>query len=145
MEVIACVTYLTSVVDEEVKGAIRLQQALTGMGSYTFQRVAQEIVDRRELQVCHTAEGPTRAGNRVSRKVLMAELKAGQHVMLKETLGRKKIHGVFAQQVAEETCDQKATHAWLLDGRLQSVTEGLIIPAQDGIVHTRAYRMRILK
>ncbi len=55
------------------------------------------------------------------------------------------IHGVFYKQSQKKGMDPQGLHAWLADGRLQARTEGFIIAALDGIVHTRAYRARVLE
>lgn len=55
----------------------------------------------------------------------------------------KCIHGVFAAKTLGLECNKKVTHMWLKVGRLSSETEGLIVAAQDGVVHTAAYRARV--
>ena len=57
----------------------------------------------------------------------------------------KLIHGAYGKQICEPKLDRRATHAWLRDGRLQARTEVLLVAAQDGVVHTRAYQHRVLK
>ncbi len=57
----------------------------------------------------------------------------------------KTIHGVFGKQVLKPDVDKKATHAWLEDGKLQARTEALVVAAQDGVIHTRAYQHRVLR
>ena len=57
----------------------------------------------------------------------------------------KKVHGVYATETEKPGCDRAATFAWLRDGRLQAVTEGLVVAAQDRVTYTLAYRRRCRK
>lgn len=63
---------------------------------------------------------------------------------MKQTLRRKKIHGVFFKETEREMCDQSATKEWLRQGRLEAATESLVVAAQDGVVHSGAYRARVI-
>ncbi len=58
--------------------------------------------------------------------------------------GGKVIHGIFAAEVDKKGCDRVATSAWLKSGNFQAGTEGLIVAAQDGVLHTAAYRHSVL-
>ena len=55
------------------------------------------------------------------------------------SLCQKKIHGVFYKQCQEEGWDTSGSHAWFLDRGLWWQTEGLVVAAQDGVIHTQAY------
>ena len=84
-------------------------------------------------------------GERVTPKHLTRLLAEAQTAALDDTLCGKTINGVFFKQVKQEGWDTSASHAWFLDGRLRGETEGLIVAAQDGVIHTRDYQFRILK
>ena len=57
----------------------------------------------------------------------------------------KTVHGTFARETNKPECDRTATHAWLRNGRFGAETKGLLVAAQDGVIHTAAYRHRILR
>ena len=57
----------------------------------------------------------------------------------------KSIHEMFLAEVERRGCDRTATFAWMKSGRFRAVTEGLIVAAKDGVVHTAAYRHGIIK
>ena len=64
---------------------------------------------------------------------------------MEETLCGKVIHGVFYSQCREDEWDTDACNSWLVDRRLRSETEGLLVAAQDGAIPTRAFRQRVRK
>ena len=68
-----------------------------------------------------------------------------QREAMKRRLRQKVIHGVFFKETEKPICDRKATAGWMRQGRLDASTEALLTAAQDGALHTRAYRARILK
>ena len=57
----------------------------------------------------------------------------------------KVIHGVFAAEADKRGCDRTATFAWLISGNFRAETEGLIVAAQDGVLHTAAYCQSVIK
>ena len=58
----------------------------------------------------------------------------------------KPIHKVFYQQVSEsDGVDTEGSFAWLTDGRFQAETKGLLIAAQDGILHKNWYKHTVVK
>ena len=71
-------------------------------------------------------------------------VKNEQRRRLREEREGKIIHGVFAREVNKPECYKTVTHAWLKYGSVKAETEGLIVAAQDGVIHTLAYRHRIL-
>lgn len=44
------------------------------------------------------------------------------------------------RQVEKPETDVKATHRWLMDGKLQAEMEAIIIVAKDGVTHTATYK-----
>ena len=40
--------------------------------------------------------------------------------------------------------DKKATHKWLMDRKLRSQTEGMLLAAQDRVIQTRVYQVKIM-
>ena len=57
----------------------------------------------------------------------------------------KVIHEIFAAEVEKKGCNKVATCAWLARGKFRAEKEGLIVAAQDGALHTTAYRYSIIK
>ena len=51
----------------------------------------------------------------------------------------------FSKQCLKPGWDTSGSYGWLADGRLRADTEGLIFAAQDGVLLTRAYQMRVMK
>ena len=84
-------------------------------------------------------------GERIKPKQLSRFLLQAQVADLDDTLCGKTIHGVFFKQAKQDEWDTAGSHAWFLDGRLKGETEGLIVAAQDGVIHTRAYQARVMK
>ena len=141
-EVVGSVRYLVECPDPQVKGAMKLQELRKNMGLYSYVETAQEVLRKYDIDVSLWSPLPT---DSPGPKSLVAELKALQMEKLKASLEGKVIHSVFYKETTKDDCDQKATHKWLQEGRLQSETESLIIAAQDGVIHTTGYRNRILK
>ena len=54
-------------------------------------------------------------------------------------------HGVFHKTNQKEIRNAKLTYEWLRTGCQRSETEALIVAAQDGVIMTRAYMVRVLK
>ena len=101
-------------------------------------KTASEILERYDLP---PLDGPEHEFPESFGKALgKAQMKE-----LTRDLCAKKIHPVFYNQCQKPGYDFHRSHYWLRDGRVQSQTEALIIAAQDGVIHTRAYRRRILK
>ena len=85
------------------------------------------------------------SGGRLASKRVLRNLKLAQFKGLEDTLCSKVIHGVFYSQCREDEWDTDACNSWLVDGRLRSETEGLLVAAQDGMVPTRAHRVKVMK
>ncbi len=86
-----------------------------------------------------TAESPRGPGDAVK------EIRLRQKQGLKEVRMGKVIHGIFATEVNKKGCDRVAKSAWLSSGNFQAATEGLIVAAQDGVIHTAVYRHSVLR
>ena len=78
-------------------------------------------------------------------KAILAELQKRQKRQLREKLLEKVIHGKHAAEVRKTEVDAKATHRWLVEGKLSAETECVVVTAQDGVTGTRAYKKRIQK
>ena len=100
------------------------------MDKYSYLQKAQEVLDKFDLGYSLTEKGEDELP-------LLKPVQQAQHQTLRDKLCHKRLHGVFTNQTVPLECDQKATHAWLNDGRLRPTTEGLFIAAQEGVVHTR--------
>ena len=83
------------------------------------------------------------SGGQLALRCVLHDLKAAQMEKLEETLCGKVIHGAFYSQCQEDEWDTDACKSWLVDGRLRSETEGLLVAAQDGVIPTQAYRQRV--
>ena len=55
------------------------------------------------------------------------------------------MHGEHYKTVQNSTTDLKSTNKWLVEGKLKSETEALVVAMQDGVIKTKSYRNRILK
>ena len=70
------------------------------------------------------------------------ELKSEQRAERKEKWKEKALHGQYPKKVEEaETCSWR----WLETGWMKRETEGLLMAAQDQALHTRNYKVKILK
>ena len=108
-----------------------------GSKKQIFARYKLPIVIGREGMLLDNRPVPSR---RVSRCVQNAQMAASA-----ARLAGKIIHGEYYKQWQQEGASAEATHSWLADGRFRSETEALIVAIQDGVVHTKVYRKRILK
>ena len=98
----------------------------------------------RKYSIPHTLSQPL-PEDVPTHKGLVKTIRTAQEERLRAQLRSKKVHGVYAKETDKPGCDRAATFAWLRDGRLQAVTEGLVVTAQDGVTYTRAYRRRCRK
>lgn len=137
-ECVVTAIYLLQSQDPQVKGAVRLRRQLMHMGLESRFDKPRYVSNKYDLEV--DFETPWDRSGPSAAQVL-AQLKSAQLERIRLRLREKTIHGVYAVQIT----DQKATHRWLTDGRLQAQTEAIIIAAQDGVTHTNAYRARVLK
>ena len=145
-EVVAKAVYLVNSSDDQLKGVVRHQLERAGRGCSSLISTANSILNRYELQVEIGQAGVlTGAGDRVAPKLLANRLKVAQRDVFVSRLEAKTIHSVFFKQCQEEGWDTSLSHQWLKDGRLQARTESLIVAAQDGVIHTRAFRHSVLK
>ncbi len=103
------------------------------------------IIEKYQLDITVGERGVERQGVVLSPKAALKLLSAAQNDQLKTTLEKKKIHGVFYSQCQMQGWDTKTSHGWLTDERLFGRTEGLIVAAQDGVIYTRAYLVRVQK
>lgn len=72
-------------------------------------------------------------------------LKVKQFDQLVDELQDRVLHRSHFNTQSKADYDQDMSRLWLSDGRLRSVTEGLVCALQDGVVWTRAYRKGVLK
>ena len=143
-EMISLVAYLTASDDPLLQAVVIHQQYLLRRGKYSILREARQVAEQL-TGVALTDRGLWHddAVLRPSRAVGM--LKKAQYNTLRERLGRKTIHGKFFLQCQTDGWDEQGSHLWLQKGKLTSVSEGLILAAQDGVVHTKAYQARVMR
>ena len=60
------------------------------------------------------------------------EIREAQTERLKSNLAERSHQGSYHRQVTN-----RESYVWLSEGRLRSQTEGLILAAQDDVLHTR--------
>ena len=138
-ETLAAVIYLHDNLDPQVRQAMKHMEEVADENPNGMVSHAKRISEKYDLtNLLPTQEdkiNPTKITNMVKNE---------QRRRLREEREGKIIHGVFAREVNKPECDKTATHAWLKNGSFKAETEGLIVAAQDGVIHTLAYRHRIL-
>lgn len=67
----------------------------------------------------------------------MREIEQAQRETLTKRLVSKKYHGEYAKEMRAAGVDDKATTAWLCEGKLRPPTVSIIMAAQDGVTSTR--------
>ena len=143
-ELVSMATYLTGSDDPLLQAVVKHQLFLTSRGKYSVLEEARQILEQLPgLEM--TSTGVRHDGEPIRPRKAAAMLKAAQYDALQEKLERKTIHGVFYKQCQKEGWDTPGSHLWLRSGKIQGKTEGLIIAAQDGVIHTRSYLVRVLK
>ena len=143
--VASTVAYVANARDIHCRAIKKGHELLENGSRWSLFKVAKQIFQRYQLPISISGEGmlldhkpvPSR---RVSRCVQNAQMEASA-----ARLARKTIHGEYFKQWQQEGASTEATHSWLAHGRFKSETEALIVAIQDGVVHTRVYRKRILK
>ena len=138
----SCARYLLGSEDAQVKGAMSLHMELMHMAKYSIIGEAQDVL--RKYSILHTLSQPL-PEEVPTHKGLVKTIRKAQEERLRAQLRSKKVHGVYAKETDKPGCDRAATFVWLRDGRLQAVTEGLVVAAQDGVTYTQAYRRRYRK
>ena len=161
-EVVSTAMYLVGSDDPHLQAVVKHQQYLQGKGRCCILQASQKILERLQVSLSSedladdiqerlrvspssTEEDILREWRRLLPKSALRRVKTAQMEALQETLCRKKIHGVFFQQCLKPGWDTSGSHAWLKDGRLRADTEALIFAAQDGVLHTRAYQVRVMR
>ncbi len=138
-ETLAAVNYLHNNADPQVRQAMGHMEEEADNNPNGLVSHAKRICEKYDLETLLPTQGdqinPTKIANKVRNE---------QKRRLREERRGKTIHGVFAIETSRPECDRVATHAWLKNGSFRAETEGLIIAAQDGVIHTAAYRHRML-
>ena len=143
---VSSATYLCCTEDPHLSAVARHLIWVAGRGGYAVLKCASAVLNRYHLQYVVDEEGITDPNrDRVAPKRLLCFLREAQKEQLEGTLSAKVIHSVFSNQCRQDGWDFAGSHAWLTDGRLRAQNEALIVAAQDGVIHTRAYRARVLK
>ncbi len=78
-------------------------------------------------------------------KNIIKSIRSRQRTGLRDERMGKVIHRVFAAEIDKKGCDRAATCAWLVSGKFRAETEGLMVAAQDGTLHTAAFRHSVIK
>ena len=134
-ETIATALYLHTNQDSQVRDAMHYLEKVATPTKKGLVQNALEIAQKYEigdlLRLDKEGDGAQDARSEIR------EIRARQRRGLGE---ERAIHGVFQAEVEKRGCDRTATYAWMKSGRFRAETEGVIIAAQDGIIHTAAYR-----
>ena len=64
---------------------------------------------------------------------------------IKETWGKKPLHGWYPQRSQQADVDQSNNHQWLHSVGLKAETEGFVMTAQNQSLYTKNYQARIIK
>ena len=142
-ETVASVLYLHSNQDPQVHGATRYLEQYAASGKKGLVWRAMEIGEKYEvidlLQETEETDQPQ------CTRSFMKNIRTKQRTGLRDVRMGKVIHGVFAAEVEKKGCDRVATCAWLVSGKFRAETEGLMVAAQDGALHTAAFCHSIIK
>ena len=141
-EAVSSARYLLGSEDQQVKDVMELQETLRARRKYSYIQVAQDILTKYDILVSLSYPLPN---DTPPGRNLAGAIKNQQIESAKVGLLSKRVHGVYYGQTLQDDCYQKVMFEWLKDGRLRTETEGLIMAAQDGVIHTATYRNRILK
>ena len=141
---VSMATYLMRSDDRLLKAVVRHQLLLEARHKHSLLKEARRIIDSLPgLSMNNT--GVQYDGERAQPCKVVSILKAAQYGALRKKLSQKRIHGVFYKQCLQKGWDGPGSHQWLVHGRFRGQTEAMIVAAQDGVIHTRAYRKRVLK
>ena len=144
-EIISTSVYLVTSSDPHLRAVVKHQLWLSGRNRYSNLQEAQRTLERLQVPLSLSESGVHMDREPVPPRQVSKMVKTAQMEALQEALCQKKIHGVFFKQCLEPDRDTSGCHIWLSDGRLRADTEALIVAAQDGVIHTRAYQVRVLK
>ena len=143
IETLTATAYLHSNPDQQVRLAMRYREQLVDTNPNGLEAHALGIGEKYHLANLLPGEGDE--DGHLTLKKISSTVRASQKQKLREERVGKTIHGAFPAETNGPDCDKAATHAWLKNGRFRAETEGLLVAAQDGVIHTAAYRHRILK
>lgn len=112
--------YLLSTEDEQVRGAMRLQETLRNMNYECLLTQVERV--QRKFHITNLAAPEGELGGERSQK-MSREVREAQLQELRDKLRSKRLHGVFMSETLKEGVDRKATHGWLKDGRMNAESE----------------------
>ncbi len=143
IETLMATAYLHSNPDQQVRLAMHYRKQLVDTNPNGLVAHALGIGEKYHLTNLLPGEGDK--GGHLTPKKMASTVRASQKQKLREERSGRTIHGVFAAETNGPDCDKVATHAWLKRGGFRAETEGLLVAAQDGVIHTAAICQRILK
>ena len=144
-KIISTAVYLVTSSDPHLRAVVKNQLWLSGQNRYSNLQEAQRTLERLQVPLSLSESGVYMDQEPVPPRQVSKMVKTAQMGALQETLCQKRIHGVFFKRCLEPDWDTSGCHIWLSDGRLRADTEALIVAAQNGVIHTRAYQVRVLK
>ncbi len=83
--------------------------------------------------------------NKLTPKTAAMMVKSAQHERMVERWRGKKLHGPFRKTIESKGIDRRGSFLWLTKGRFSARSEALIQAAQDGVIHTAAFKAHVLK
>ena len=137
--------YLSRAVDPHCRGLLRYHLRQESESLWNLLQEARNILFRNRLDIDISKSGTISDGDYMTPKEAISSLKAAKQEIALKHLKEKIIYGAYCKQLQVEGIDSKRSHLWPVNGRFPSETEALVIAIQDGIVHTNAYRHRILE
>ena len=140
---VSAALYILKSTDTQLRGVVRAYKEADERGSHNPIAEARAILTQYQMASFGTDWLPPTTVVPLHR--IMAELKAKQEKALEDRLRGKQIHGVYRRELESPGVDSKGSSRWLTDGLLMPQTEATIAAAQDGVIHTRAYKARVLR
>ena len=139
---VSAALYILRSTDTQLQGVVRAYKETDLKSSHNPISEARSILAQYQMANHGTEWAPTPTLASIPK--VMAKLKLRQEKALEDRLRGKVIHGVFRREMESPGVDRKGTSRWLTDGFLMPATEATVVAAQDGVLHTRAYRTRVL-
>ena len=124
--------------DPQVQAVAAFEDTQVLAGRRTQRVQANKVLTRHNLRTLPMYSELARRGMSLGVKNL------AQNQGLRQTVLGKRIHGAHAKEVSSDTTDKLATNRWLVDGKLDSTSEAVIVAAQDGVTHTNRYLHEVI-
>ena len=104
---------------------------------------AIEVVRKYDVAVEMSSEHIER--NELAPKTAVIMVKTAQHERMVKRWRSKKLHGPYRKTIESKGIDRKGSFLWLTRDRFSARSEAIIQAAQDGVIHTAAFKAHVLK